>query len=144
MGPSTSDRVLRSVAASTSAATRVNSALCAAMSGVPNSERVNILSQCTDTLLRLKGTLRFNELRRRLPNRTQRMLTTQLRELEEDRLRARRVYAGVPPKVEYSLTPRSESLRPVVAALKAWGDANVVLIPAAAAEAGGDGAEAAE
>lgn len=90
------------------------------------------------------GTLRFNELRRRLPNCTQRMLTTQLRELEEDGLVARRVYAEVPPKVEYSLTPRGESLRPVVAALKAWGDANVVLTPAAAGEAGGDGAEAAE
>lgn len=90
------------------------------------------------------GTLRFNELRRRLPNCTQRMLTTQLRELEEDGLLARRVYAEVPPKVEYSLTPRGESLRPVIAALKAWGDANVVLTPAAAAEAGGDGAEAAE
>ncbi|MCA1941286.1 MAG: helix-turn-helix transcriptional regulator [Caenispirillum bisanense] len=90
------------------------------------------------------GTLRFNELRRRLPNCTQRMLTTQLRELEEDGLLARRVYAEVPPKVEYSLTPRGESLRPVIAALKAWGDANVVLAPAAAAEAGGDGAEAAE
>lgn len=90
------------------------------------------------------GTLRFNELRRRLPNCTQRMLTTQLRELEEDGLVARRVYAEVPPKVEYSLTPRGESLRPVVAALKAWGDANVILAPPAAGEPGGDGAEAAE
>ncbi|SOD96489.1 winged helix-turn-helix transcriptional regulator [Caenispirillum bisanense] len=87
------------------------------------------------------GTLRFNELRRRLPNCTQRMLTTQLRELEEDGLVARRVYAEVPPKVEYSLTPRGESLRPVVAALKAWGDANVVLAPAAAADAGAEAAE---
>lgn len=75
----------------------------------------------------LDGTLRFNELRRRLPNVTQRMLTNQLRELETDGLIARKVYAQVPPKVEYSLTPRGHSLQPVMAALKAWGDTNITL-----------------
>jgi DNA-binding HxlR family transcriptional regulator len=72
----------------------------------------------------MKGTLRFNEIRRKLPNVTQRMLTNQLRELEEDGFVARRVYAEVPPKVEYSLTERGRTLEPVIAALKAWGDAH--------------------
>ena len=87
-----------------------------------------------------EGTLRFNEIRRRLPSVTQRMLTKQLRELEADGLIARRVYPQVPPKVEYSLTPRGRSLEPVIMALKAWGDAHVDLTAAAGAA---DGAEAA-
>ena len=71
----------------------------------------------------LEGTLRFNQIRRLLPGVTQRMLTNQLRELEADGLVARRVYAEVPPRVEYSLTERGRSLEPVLLALKAWGDA---------------------
>jgi len=69
------------------------------------------------------GTLRFNELRRRLTGITQRMLTRQLRELEEDDLVRRTVYAEVPPRVEYDLTDTGRSLEPVIAVLKAWGDA---------------------
>ena len=68
-------------------------------------------------------TLRFNQLRRLLPSVTQRMLTNQLRELEQDGLVARRVYAEIPPKVEYSLTERGRTLEPVLLALKGWGDA---------------------
>jgi DNA-binding HxlR family transcriptional regulator len=75
----------------------------------------------------LEGTHRFNEIRRRIPNVTQRMLTNQLRELEADGLILRTVYAEVPPKVEYSLTARGRSLEPVIAALKAWADAHVDL-----------------
>ncbi len=70
----------------------------------------------------LDGKLRFNELRRRLPNVTQRTLTKQLRELEDGGLVHRQIYAEVPPRVEYSLTPLGESLRPIVMALKRWGD----------------------
>src|SRR4051795_11497619 len=66
------------------------------------------------------GTLRFSELRRALPHITQKMLTQQLRELEHDGVVARKVYAEVPPKVEYSLTPRGLSLRPVVEAMCHW------------------------
>lgn len=69
-----------------------------------------------------EGTLRFNEIRKRLPNITQRMLTTQLRELERDGFVLRTVYPEVPPKVEYSLTPRGRTLEPVIMALKKWGD----------------------
>lgn len=74
----------------------------------------------------LENTMRFNELRRKLPNVTQRMLTNQLRELERDGFIHREVYAEVPPRVEYSLTSRGRSLQPVIAALKAWGDAHVL------------------
>lgn len=69
--------------------------------------------------------LRFNELRRLLPNITQRMLTNQLRELESDGLIARKVYPEVPPKVEYRLTDYGQTLSPVIHALKAWGDTHI-------------------
>ncbi|MDJ0387199.1 helix-turn-helix domain-containing protein [Roseomonas sp. E05] len=85
----------------------------------------------------LGGTLRFNEIRRQIPGVTQRMLTNQLRELEEDGLIERRVYAQVPPKVEYSLSPLGRSIEPILLALKDWGDANLSRFgkPAAAREA---------
>ncbi|AKT38699.1 winged helix-turn-helix transcriptional regulator [Chondromyces crocatus] len=68
------------------------------------------------------GTLRFGELRRLLPSCTQRMLTLQLRELEQDGLVKRTVYAEVPPRVEYELTPFGRSLVPILLDLKAWGE----------------------
>ncbi|GGF86073.1 hypothetical protein GCM10007301_52440 [Azorhizobium oxalatiphilum] len=73
------------------------------------------------------NTLRFSELRKHMENVTPRVLTSQLRELEEDGLIVRRVYAQVPPKVEYSLSPLGRSMEPVLMALKAWGDANLDL-----------------
>jgi DNA-binding HxlR family transcriptional regulator len=75
----------------------------------------------------LERTHRFNEIRRRIPNVTQRMLTNQLRELEADGLVLRTVYPEVPPKVEYSLTARGRTLEPVIAALKSCADAHVEL-----------------
>ena len=69
----------------------------------------------------LQGTCRFGELRRHIPTVTQQMLTLQLRELERDGLVHRQVYAQVPPKVEYSLTPLGTSLEPVVATMTDWG-----------------------
>lgn len=68
------------------------------------------------------GTHRFSELRRGLPGITQKMLTQQLRELESDGIIQRTVYPQVPPKVEYSLTPRGESLKPILDAMCQWGD----------------------
>lgn len=73
----------------------------------------------------LDGTRRFNEIRRRVPEVTQRVLTNQLRELEEDGLILRKVYAQVPPKVEYSISPLGRSLEPILLALKTWGDENI-------------------
>lgn len=71
----------------------------------------------------LDDTLRFNELARRLGNVTQRSLTKQLRELEADEIVNRKVFAVVPPKVEYSLTDKGRQLRDVILALRQWGDA---------------------
>lgn len=73
-----------------------------------------------------EGTLRFNAIRKRLPGLTQRMLTAQLRELEADGLIVRTVFAEVPPRVEYSLSPKGRTLEPVIMALKAWGDEHVL------------------
>ena len=80
----------------------------------------------------LEETRRFNELRRLVPNLTQRMLTNQLRELERDGLIARKVYAQVPPKVEYSITGLGKTLEPVLLALTQW--AQVHMQPRLAAD----------
>ena len=66
------------------------------------------------------ATRRFSELRRALPGCTPKMLTQQLRELERDGILKRKVYAEVPPRVEYSLTDRGASLKPVVEAMCCW------------------------
>ncbi len=69
----------------------------------------------------LDGTKRFSELRRLIPQVTQRMLTSQLRELESDGAVHREVYAQVPPKVEYSLTKLGKTLEPVLLVMHDWG-----------------------
>jgi len=66
------------------------------------------------------GTMRFNELMRALQGVTQKVLTSQLRELEDDGLISRKIYAEVPPRVEYSLTPLGETLVPVLNKLEEW------------------------
>lgn len=67
------------------------------------------------------GTRRFAELRRGLPGVSEKMLSQHLREMEEDGLVHREVYAEVPPKVEYSLTEHGVSLNAALADLGAWG-----------------------
>jgi DNA-binding HxlR family transcriptional regulator len=64
---------------------------------------------------------RFNELQRSLTGITQKMLTQHLREMEADGLVNRKVYAEIPPKVEYSLTPKGESLQPLIEQMHTWG-----------------------
>ena len=68
------------------------------------------------------NTLRFGELRKRIPKITQKMLTQQLRELEADGLVSRKVYAEVPPRVEYSGTPIAGELEPIMDMLCDWGE----------------------
>lgn len=67
------------------------------------------------------GSLRFSHLRAAVPGATPRMLTRQLRELEESGLVHREVFPVVPPRVEYSLTEFGWSIRPVLEAMYAWG-----------------------
>jgi len=73
------------------------------------------------------GTLRFSELHRLIERVTPRVLTRQLRELEEDGLIERIVHAQVPPRVDYRLSDLGRSMEPVLLALKAWGDAHIGL-----------------
>lgn len=72
--------------------------------------------------------LRFNALRKLIPDISQKMLTSTLRTLEEDGLILRQVYAEVPPRVEYSLTPRAQSLIPIVDNLVDWAADNMAAI----------------
>ncbi|MET9532397.1 MULTISPECIES: helix-turn-helix domain-containing protein [unclassified Streptomyces] len=67
-----------------------------------------------------RGTLRFGALHQQVPGVSQRMLTLTLRHLERDGVVSRTVYAEVPPRVEYQLTPLGESLRTIVHALAQW------------------------
>jgi DNA-binding HxlR family transcriptional regulator len=69
----------------------------------------------------MSGVKRFGELQKALPGVTQKVLTQQLREMEEDVIIHREVYAQIPPKVEYSLTPLGESLQPILYAMHEWG-----------------------
>lgn len=66
-------------------------------------------------------TLRFSQLKHLIPEATAKMLTQQLRELENDNLLTRTVYPVVPPKVEYRLTGKGESLRPILESMFDWG-----------------------
>lgn len=70
----------------------------------------------------MEGTKRFGELKHSLGNISQKVLTAQLRSMEESGLVERTVYAEVPPRVEYSLTGLGKSLQPILDAMKNWGE----------------------
>lgn len=76
------------------------------------------------------GTHRFAALRRKIPGVSERMLTQQLRELEDDGIVHREVFAEVPPKVEYSLTDYGKTLRPITEVMCEWGRRHVKRIKA--------------
>lgn len=76
----------------------------------------------------MDGPLRFNALRKLIPDISQKMLTSTLKTLEADGYVTRKVYAEVPPRVEYSLTPRSETLIPIIDNLIVWAIDNMAVI----------------
>lgn len=71
----------------------------------------------------MPGTKRFGELKKSVGNVSQKVLTAQLRAMEESGLVNRKVYAEVPPRVEYSLTELGKSLKPILDSMRAWGEA---------------------
>ena len=73
----------------------------------------------------LGGTKRFGELKKSIGSISQKVLTSNLRSMEEDGLLTREVFAEVPPHVEYTLTEKGESLAPVIKAMRAWGKKNM-------------------
>ena len=70
----------------------------------------------------MNGTMRFGELKKSIGSVSQKVLTAQLRDMEEKGLLTRKVYAEVPPRVEYTLTETGYSLKPVLDAMWAWGE----------------------
>ena len=73
-------------------------------------------------VLILRGTKRFGELKKSIGTVTQKVLTQQLRAMEESGLLTRKVYAEVPPRVEYTLTGTGRSLKPILDAMVSWGE----------------------
>ncbi len=71
--------------------------------------------------LHLHDTIRYNEFKRLIPSITQKMLTQQLKELEKYGIVSRKVYASVPPMVEYTLTQTGKQLIPIMEAMDSWG-----------------------
>lgn len=95
----------------------------------------NILARFSDKwsllvlyTLNLQPTMRYNYLRRKIPDISQKMLTNSLRTLEEDGMVTRTVYAEVPPRVEYGITDRTRSLFPHINSLIGWAKDNMPAI----------------
>ncbi len=78
-----------------------------------------------------KGPRRFGELRRDIAGISPKVLTQKLRELERDGVLTRRIYASVPPKVEYRLTPLGETLIGLLDAIRVWSETHIEAVVAA-------------
>ncbi|TKD69212.1 winged helix-turn-helix transcriptional regulator [Pseudalkalibacillus hwajinpoensis] len=76
--------------------------------------------------LGVEGTLRYSELRKLLPGVTHKVMTQQLKELEEDGFINRTQYDTIPPKVEYSMTERGKTLMPLLEQMHLWGTENQI------------------
>jgi DNA-binding HxlR family transcriptional regulator len=73
------------------------------------------------------GSLRFGELKRKIPEITEKMLIQQLKKFENHNIVSRKVYSQVPPKVVYSLTEHGRSLKPIMLLIKQWGDEHLYI-----------------
>lgn len=94
------------------------------ISGCSVEETMNVLGGRWKMLIisfLIEKTMPFNELRRALPHISQRMLTLELRDLENEGFISRKIYAEVPVKVEYSVTNDGEKLRPLIEEIKKTG-----------------------
>ena len=101
-------------------------ALSAACPACPVETTLTLISDKWKVLILrdlMPGTKRFGELKKSIGTVTQKVLTAQLRQMEASGLLTRTVYAEVPPRVEYTLTDLGRSLRPVLDAMEAWGQA---------------------
>ena len=101
-------------------------ALSAACPACPVETTLTLISDKWKVLILrdlMPGTKRFGELKKSIGTVTQKVLTAQLRQMEASGLLIRTVYAEVPPRVEYTLTDLGRSLRPVLDAMEAWGQA---------------------
>ncbi|MCP5052088.1 MAG: helix-turn-helix transcriptional regulator [bacterium] len=99
-----------------------------AMSNCPVETTLNVIGGKWKVLILWhlnEKTTRFGELKRKMPKITQKMLTQQLRELEADGIVYRKVYAQVPPKVEYSITEFGGQLGPIMEAMCEWGTEHI-------------------
>lgn len=76
-------------------------------------------------LLACSGTLRYGELKKNIEGITHKMLSSQLKELENEKILLRKEYPQIPPKVEYSLEPKGQSLIPLVRDMCEWGKTNI-------------------
>ena len=88
----------------------------AALSVISGKWKLKILNQL------LEGTKRYSELYHRIGGITEKMLSQQLRELEEDKIISRKIYPEVPPRVEYSFTDLGHELSKIFATLSIWGN----------------------
>ena len=75
--------------------------------------------------LGINGPMRFSTIQQLFPKITHKVLTKQLRELEDDGVIARKIYPEIPPKVEYSLTELGESLQPILQMMYDWGEKRI-------------------
>ncbi|PWK77776.1 HxlR family transcriptional regulator [Mucilaginibacter oryzae] len=89
--------------------------MAAALSVISGKWKLRIINQL------LSGQKRYSEINRAIPGMTEKMLSQQIRELEEDGIVTRRVFPEVPPRVEYALTPIGEELSSIFYTLERWG-----------------------
>lgn len=92
-----------------------NCALTTTLNLIGGKYKIEILYYLT------RGTKRFNELQKYLPKATAKVLSSKLKELEEDGFIDKKIYPVIPPKTEYSLTERGKSLAPLILAIYEWG-----------------------